>query len=247
MRCWHRSAPCFASRIGGLRASLFGLTALILASCAAPPNAAFDRFPRDGSAVEVLLMPIDIELSEVSAGGVLVANREWTQKAKRHLEAAVEASLASRRTRLRHLPALAEDVVADPEIAQLVKLHGAVGFSIQIHQFPSPHQLPGKQGGFSWTLGDGVAPLRGRTGADYALFILVRDSYASGSRKAAMVVGAIFGVAVEGGRQTGMASLVDLKTGDVVWFNLLNRDVGDLREAGPAEESVAALLANFPK
>ena len=89
-------------------------------------------------------------------------------------------------------------------------------------------------------------------GSDYALFFWVRDSYATAERKAAMVamtlIGAAFGVAVipAGGHQIAYASLVDLKTGRLVWFNTLTRASGDLREAEPALETVQELLKTFP-
>ena len=40
-----------------------------------------------------------------------------------------------------------------------------------------------------WSLGPGVAALREATGADYALFTYVRDSYASGGRTALRIFG----------------------------------------------------------
>ena len=88
------------------------------------------------------------------------------------------------------------------------------------------------------------------TGADYALFSWVRDSYTSDERKATMVAIAVLSlgrvVPIAGGQQTGYASLVDLKTGQVLWFNRLARGSGDLREADKASETVEALLSEFP-
>lgn len=57
---------------------------------------------------------------------------------------------------------------------------------------------------------------------------------------------ALLGVGVGGGAQVGYASLVDLQTGQVLWFNQLQRGFGDLRDAAKAAESVGALLAGFP-
>jgi hypothetical protein len=74
----------------------------------------------------------------------------------------------------------------------------------------------------------------------------VRDSYASAERQAAMVVLAFVGVGLGGGMQVGYASLVDLNTGQVLWFNRLLRARGDLREADKAAETVNALLEEFP-
>ena len=43
-----------------------------------------------------------------------------------------------------------------------------------------------------------------------------------------------------------LASLVDLSTGEILWFNRLVRGSGDLREAEKAKESLGALLDSFP-
>ena len=81
------------------------------------------------------------------------------------------------------------------------------------------------------------------------MFVWVRDSYASGERKAAMVALAILSmgnIVLGGGVQTGYASLVDLKTGRVLWFNQLFSATGDLRETEPAIKTVENLMAGFP-
>ena len=44
-----------------------------------------------------------------------------------------------------------------------------------------------------------------------------------------------------GGQQVGFASLVDLNSGQVVWFNRLARETGDLRTADEAAETDKAL------
>jgi hypothetical protein len=46
--------------------------------------------------------------------------------------------------------------------------------------------------------------------------------------------------------QQGFASLVDLETGDVVWFNHLFSTVGDLREPEPARDAIDTLLEGSP-
>jgi hypothetical protein len=45
--------------------------------------------------------------------------------------------------------------------------------------------------------------------------------------------------------QQGYASLVDLETGRVVWFNHLLRGSGDLREPEKAAETLDVLLSNW--
>ncbi|MDP3172252.1 MAG: hypothetical protein Q8M91_18130, partial [Polaromonas sp.] len=61
-----------------------------------------------------------------------------------------------------------------------------------------------------------------------------------------MIMMAVLGVGIPGGAQVGYASLVDLQTGRIVWFNDLRRAHGDLREPESAQETVETLLKGFP-
>jgi hypothetical protein len=126
----------------------------------------------------------------------------------------------------------------------MVLLHDAVVTSIYTHHY-TPLRLETKWG-FEWTLGPGVAALRETTGADYALFTLVRDTYTTAGRAAMMAFGAVLGVALSGGVQVGFTSLVDLRSGDFLWFNLLVDSTGDLRDEGGVRETVRDLLDEIP-
>src|SRR5262249_28747399 len=134
------------------------------------------------------------------------------------------------------------------EADEVNALHGAIARAIAMHHF-GVLKLPTKDGKLDWSMGDSVQQIKQATGADFALFSFVRDSYASEERKAAMVAMAILTLgraALTLGTQSGYASLVDLDTGQVVWFNRLLRSTGDLREAETASETIDALLREFP-
>lgn len=191
----------------------------------------------------IVVVPPDMELFSLSAGGVAEPRADWTAAA----QANFKQTLGNRATLL---GARAKDLTdADmDEFAQINALHAAVAQSVALHHITGgAFKLPTKNDKLDWSMGDAVKPLRDKTGADYALFFWVRDSYASAERKAAMVLLAIAGVGISGGIQVGYASLVDLRDGRVVWFNRLARGTGDLREAKSAEETVDALLTSFPK
>jgi hypothetical protein len=192
-------------------------------------------------ASRLVIVPADIELFSMSGGGVLEPRADWTAAAERHFQAALEAHQALRGGSMVRLDEKDLD-----ELSEVNALHGAVAQSVFLHHMMGIMRLPTKNDSLDWSMGEGVQLLREKTGADYALFTWVRDSYASAERKAAMVAMAIFGVGLVGGSQIGYASLVDLKTGRVVWFNDLRRASGDLREAGNAAETVEALLRSFP-
>ena len=48
------------------------------------------------------------------------------------------------------------------------------------------------------------------------------------------------------GSNSSFLAVLDLNSGQVVWFNRLMRTSGDLREPEPAAETVEALLSAFP-
>lgn len=190
----------------------------------------------------VVTMPTDIELFSISGGGVLEPRADWTESAAKYFKAALvrkEKSLGLATAELSERDA--------DDMAEINSLHAAVARAISLHQFgASSMHLPTKEGRLDWSLGDAVRLIKDRTGADYALFSWVRDSYASSERVAAIVMLAMVGVGVPGGTQIGYASLVDLNDGRVLWFNQLVRGTGDLREPQKAAESLNALLENFP-
>ena len=90
------------------------------------------------------------------------------------------------------------------------------------------HHLPTKRGkGLDWTLGEDAVALGRRTGYDYALFLYAEDSFASTGRIGApgarrcRLLHRLLRSQVGGGGQFAYASLVDLRTGEVVWFNVV--------------------------
>lgn len=223
------------------------LGAFVLPGCVTNTLKSKPNLVRDTGELRVLLMPVDVELSELSAGGVTEPNADWTAKARKFIVAQIEDKLRRNKSALvaYREPQGGGDVM-HPHV-QLVKLHQAVGSAIITHKFIPVLQLPNKENVFDWTLGNGVTRLRDEYDADYAMFVFVRDSYASGGRAVAIVLAAVLGVAIPGGQQVGFASLVDLRSGELVWFNLLARGHGDLRTETEAKETMSVLLTDLPK
>ena len=197
----------------------------------------FTALPADA---QVVIAPMDVELFSISAGGVLEPKADWTDAAQRHMKEALHKRALALGRRGVELSTDQAD-----SLAELLSLHAAVARSIAIHH-AGFLKLPTKEDKLDWSFGDALQPLQQATGARYALFTWVRDSYASPERVAMMIGLALLGVGVGGGVQVGYASLVDLQTGQVLWFNQLQRGFGDLRDGAKAAESVGALLAGFP-
>ena len=190
----------------------------------------------------VVMVEPDIELYELLAGGSPEPRRAWTETARRLYPQAARELLAAQGITLRPDFALPPDAGPENRLRQLELLNQAV--SISILQYSGPgSRLRSKHGKFDWGLGPGVAELRAATGADYALFTYIRDSYTSGGRAAMRIIGfLLLGGDIGGGTQIGLASLVDLRTGQVVWHNLLVDQAGDLRDPAGARETAGDLL-----
>jgi len=189
----------------------------------------------------IVMVEPDIELYAVGVGGMEEPRKEWSDAARREFPAAARELLAAQGITLEPDFALPKDAGPDNQIRQLQLLNQAV--SISILNYGRAGSLRNKHGKFDWTLGPGVSALREATGADYALFTYIRDSYTSGGRVAMRVIAfLLLGGDIGGGVQTGLASLVDLRTGQVVWHNLLIDQTGDLRDPAGARETAGDLL-----
>lgn len=220
-----------------------------LAACATENYTATSNLRREARQPRILMMPPDVELAELDSGGSLMLNALWTEQAGAYLGQAVRSRLSALKAQYVEYRPPADDTPEAQHLHQIQKLHGAVGTTIRAYHFDMNNRLPSKGGRFEWSLGPEAQALGRHADADYALFLYVRDSYSTPGRIALRVVAAaVAGVDISGGIQLGHASLVDLKTGQVVWFNALHkRDKGDLRNAGDAEETVSLLLDNLPK
>ena len=234
-------------RRGASRAALVVWVGLLGVGCAQTSTlkVAGDFTPR-GDPPRVLLMPTYIELAELSAAGIPFPKADWTEAANVHVTAALDGFLRERGAALVVYATPPEGSASARRHNQLIKLHGEVGNAVLVHKFVPQAALPTTKDKFDWTLGGGVAVLGAAYDADYALFVFIRDSYSSAERVVVMVVGALLGVGVPGGVQFGFASLVDLESGGIVWFNRLVSGSGDLRTPEPARQAVDNLLADFP-
>ena len=195
--------------------------------------------------VSVLLMPVDIELSALTAGGIKEVRADWTATAKGLVSDALRQQLAKHDDKLLEYTE-PKDLERVQQHAQIIKLHGVVGETIMLYTAQPAAAPPTKKDIFDWSLGTEVTDLREVSGADYGLFIYIRDSYATADRKVLIVTSALLGVSMTAGTQSGFATLVDLRDGSVVWFNRIANQSGDLRTEGPAYSTVEELIEDIP-
>ncbi len=195
----------------------------------------------------ILLMPPDIKYYLLTAGGVTEPNREWTEAAQRNFSVALQEYTARIGT---DLVTMDSAVSLGDEEEKYRRLHSAVGMTLQQNHFGMMHlpskKLPNNEWRFDWSLGPGVSEIGAKYDAEYLLFVFYRDYQASGGRVAFSILAAIAGVGVSTGYEGGFASLVDLKTGDVVWFNTVAVGSGEMRDPNGARTAVERLFKDIP-
>ena len=233
-------------------------TGLALSACVQTKQYADVAFAPPQGDYRLLVMRPDVTVGSVTTGGMVEPRADWTETARANLIAALKAQQASRGGNvfiLEKRDGLASRGVDADTVAELERLHYAVGSSIALHRYSGAH-LPTKRGrGLDWTLGEDAVALGRKTGFDYALFLHAEDSFASTGRVALQVLGVAGCVVgfcapnIGGGGQFAYASLVDLRTGEVVWFNVLQAgtqiagiNMGDIRKPEGAAQMVERLL-----
>ena len=230
-----------------------------LSACVQTQQYADLQFTPPGGEYKLLVLRPDVTVGSLTTGGMVEPRADWTEQARTSIVQALRAQQAGRGgniTVIEHRNQLPG--VTEQELADIERLNFAVDQSIVLHKYLGDG-LPTKRGrGLDWTLGADAVKLGQKTGYDYALFMHAEDQVASRGR----VVLGILGLAgcfvgfcapnVGGQQQLDYASLVDLKTGQVVWFNVVQagRQVpgikfGDLRTPQGAAQMVDRLLGRM--
>ncbi len=208
---------------------------------------------------KLLVLRPDVTVGSVTTGGMTEPRADWTEAARANIISALRAQQGERGGKLlvverrTDVPGVTPDVVAEVE-----RLNYIVDQSIVLHKYMGVY-LPTKRGkGLEYTLGEDAVRFGQKTGFDYMLFLHAEDSFASRGRVALQVLG-IAGCFVGfcapnigGGGQLAYASLVDLRTGEVVWFNVLQTgtqiagiNMGDIRTPQGAAQMVDRLLGRM--
>ena len=222
---------------------IIAVAALAFTGCAVQPTNVqkLDRLESVSENPRIVLMPPDIRYYLLTASGITEPNKEWTDAAQINF---AEATLDYAEGIGADLKILAKDNLGPDEI-RYETLHSAVGMTVLNHYF-GVNKLPSKGEEFDWSLGPEISAIGENHEADYALFVFYRDYQASGGRIAFAILAAAAGVGVDAGAEGGFASLVDLRTGDIVWFNVVHAGSGELRDKAGAATAVNALFADIP-
>jgi hypothetical protein len=204
-------------------------------------------FPKD-KPIKIILFRPDVEVGSVGVSGVPTPNPDWTADARKRILTALTVNQNAKKSEIVPLGELTGDDAA--YAAEYQSLFRAVGSSALLHGFVlklPTKKLPTGKYKFDWTLGPGAKRLGEIGGGNYGLFVYSYDAYATAGR----VLFQIFMAAATnylpgGGLHTSYAALVDLDTGNIVWFNYYATKKGDVRTVEGAQERADKLLSTLP-
>jgi len=206
------------------------VTLLTTGAALAGPERAPGVGPLTGN---VLLLPVRVEVYEAAPAGVALLKADWTQSSRGYVETALEGLLgASRATIVRYAAPLDPD--REDRHRQVLTVQGLVRAAIITHRYGDHFALPSKRR-FEWSLGPAASVLGNDTPATHALFVDLSERRLS---RHFVRIGSL------GDEFAASASVVDLGTGDVVWFNYERS--GSVGTALDALTSVKRLLRDFP-
>jgi hypothetical protein len=231
---------------------LVAASSLALAGCTTTRQYADVEFAPPQGDFSLLVMRPYVSVGQITTGGLVEPRAEWTEQARGFILDALRQQQAGRGGRTEILETRAGVTgMSEDEVAEVERLFNAVGSAIVVHRYAGLTLPTKRRQGLDWTLGEDAVRLGRATGMDYALFLSAQDSYASTGRIALQVLGVagcLVGFCapqIGGGSQQGYASLVDLRTGDVVWFNVVRAQTGDIRTRDGAVQMVDRLVGRM--
>ena len=237
---------------------LLSASSLAVAGCVQTRQFADVQFEPPRGDYSLVVMRPDVRVGLITTGGMVEQRADWTEQARANLLRALTEQQAGRGGRTMIAETRSSFPGVSPEtVAALERLHGAVGNSIALHKYMGANLPTKRRQGIDWTLGEDAVKFGRAVGMDYALFLYAEDSFASTGRTALQVIGLAgcfvgFCAPSGGGGQTAYASLVDLRTGEVVWFNVLQTSsmlpgvqMGDIRTPDGAAQMVERLLGRM--
>jgi hypothetical protein len=241
---------------GGIRVAALAAVVLLLAGCVSTPEwyrryqqpyRAHPELDRRARTVRTIgLLPPDIKIYELSAGGVAELRDEWSAAGR---DAVVQGLTETFSGRGITMKPLAIDKDQQRAVEDVTVLYRAVSSSIIEHTYKQyPFQT--KLEHFEYSVGSLDALLQ-KTQADAVVIVYGVDEISTNGRKAlrgvGLVLGAVTGQPVVSSGMTALnIALVD-RSGAVLWYKIAGDSGGfDLRDGKSAKAFVQRLVADFP-
>lgn len=232
--------------------------ALVLSGCATATSHSTAKF-HSGATRNIAqisttaVVPPEIKLHQLSAGGVREQREDWTESARTNARATLESMRPETMVYIKDIH-LTPEITA--EIAEVQALYRTIDANITL--FGNPMVGLPTAGRFDFSVGS-VDRICEAVGADALLLIYGEDDYFTGSRKfmtglgvvASIAATALTGNAVlmtpSSGTEHISATLV-ARDGTLLWYEVLGAGrIGDLRDEEGLRTTIHNLLQSMPK
>ena len=215
---------------------------LFLNACVAPSNIYHSSsslsVPMNTS---VLIVPPDVVISLLNAGGNKEPRADWSENVQSSLEDAIQGYLYSKGVRF---ISYGQKTIADEHI-DIMRQANVLMDAVELSQV--------RQGigeriyAIDKSTLEKLTPFR----AEYALVTVLRAELASGGRTAVAILSSIAGVAVKTNSAEFRVALFDLRDGQLKWANFDKAalaEVGNLVKANESgwEKAIAHILVGIP-
>jgi hypothetical protein len=195
--------------------------------------------------LRVLVLPVDFDVLEMSASGMVEPVPAETVQAEEALSGATLRVLAhTKQFQIIDMP-----VMSDAE-REVLKEHIAL-YKLTAYNAAQMIRLGGptwkaKQEHFDYSIGDGLKFLVERSGADAAVVVAGAQLNSSGGRVAMFILMAAAGVAIPLGGAQGSAGIIDLNTGNIQWLEERAGTKGDIKDKKGAEQTMMNMIGGYP-
>ncbi len=228
------------------------LTAVLaLAGCQTLSVRLNERVLADPSLVtgqsRTLLLPLDVDIKEMSVSGVSDVVPAWTEQAHE----LIRDYLLQNAPRLLKGASLTPIPELDTEISDRLQKHIDLAHVVWAEAYRMTH-LDGpawkhKTRHFDYGIGPGLNDIPERIGAKRALLIIGEDIHTTAGRKAMAFGLAVLGVSVPLGHSFIAAALIDLHSGDILWMNSdLDIGINSLLDPKDVGSTLDTLFAGYP-
>jgi hypothetical protein len=165
-----------------------------------------------------LLLPLDVTVYRVGAGGVTERAEDLTEVEQTETEKMIREEIAkAKHLDLVSLPPL--DKATQAQLDEHIALYHQVARAALLHS-GRIDPWPQKVAHFDYTLGDGLRFLKQRADADAALIVLGEAGIPTTSSYLAGLIPLLAGVViVPQARASAVVGFVDLETGNLLWLN----------------------------
>lgn len=218
--------------------------------CASTTYRASPNYPNIVKEIKTLaVMPPDVKMFEISAGGMTQQMDEWSETAKVNITQALKKEFADRyEIKIKFID---EKWLKDNYAEAWRKnrsLYNAVSNSAYSHGFPGVGSFPHKLEKFDYTLGPEITQLSAALEADALLFVWGVDYEVTGGRAAVeFFQAALVGVYYFHPSILTMG-LVNSKTGDLDWISIpSNSSEYNFRNPKHIESLVRCLTSSYAK